>query len=123
MANPVRGEVAFEVEGERYVLVFDFNCICSVEDIFDMSISEVGKKMSRGMRATDLRTLVTAGLKQHHPTLTETEVGGLIGKLGADVAGEKLALAMQAAFPDAEAAEGTATPRPNRQQRRILKAS
>ena len=30
MPNPIKGEVAFEVEGEGYTLVLDFNALCDL---------------------------------------------------------------------------------------------
>lgn len=101
VANAVKGEVPFEVEGQTYVLTFDFNAICAVEEVFDLPISQIGEKLSAGMRAGDLRTLIAAGLQQHHQGITEIDAGVLIGKFGAQQAANKLAEAMQAAFPEA----------------------
>jgi hypothetical protein len=113
--NAVRGEVPFVVEGQSYTLVFDFNAICTVEEVFDLPIAQIGEKMAAGMRAGDLRKLIAAGLQDRHPGITDLQAGYLIGKLGAQVAAEKLAEAMQAAFPDAGGAKGSAVPRKGRQ--------
>lgn len=123
MANAIKGEVSFLAGNKRYTLVFDFNAICNVEDTFDAPISEVGEKLTGGMRAKDLRALITAGLQAHHPGIEELDVGDLIGKIGPQVAAEKLGEAMQAAFPKAEVAEGTENPPMNRRQRRTSKHS
>jgi hypothetical protein len=109
--NPVKGEVQFEADGQTYVLVFDFNAICAVEDVFDLPIAQIGEKMAEGMRAGDLRKLITAGLQQHHPGITDLQAGHIIGLIGAQVAADKLAEAMVAAFPDAGGAKGTSRPR------------
>lgn len=112
--NAVKGEVPFEAEGQTYTLVFDFNAICTVEEVFDLPISEVGEKMAKGMRAGDLRKMIAAGLQGRHPGITDLEAGHLIGVIGAQVAADKLAEAMQAAFPQAGGAKGTDRPRASR---------
>lgn len=117
MANAVKGEVAFEVDGLTYTLTFDFNAICTVEEVFDLPISKIGEKMSRGMRAGDLRTLIAAGLQAHHEGMSELQAGVLIGSVGAQVAADKLAEAMQAAFPAQEVAKGKTDPRRRSSQR------
>lgn len=115
--NPVKGEVSFEAEGQTFVLVFDFNAICAVEDVFDLPIAQIGEKMADGMRAGDLRKLITAGLQANHPGITDLSAGHIIGQIGAQAAANKLAEAMVAAFPDAGGAKSTARPqtRPGRQ--------
>lgn len=110
VANRVKGEVPIEVEGQTYVMVFDFNAICSVEEVFDLPISEIGQKMADGMRARDLRTLIAAGLQGHHAGLTDVQAGDIISQIGAQTAADKLAEAMQAAFPQAGGAKGTGDP-------------
>ena len=116
-ANTIKGEVPFEVDGQTYTLTFDFNAICTVEEVFDLPISKIGEKMARGMRAGDLRTLIAAGLQQHHEGITELQAGLLIGSLGAQAAADKLAEAMQAAFPAQEVAKGGPGPRRRSSQR------
>ena len=105
-----KGEVGFVVADVGYILTFDFNAICAVETTFDLPISEIGKKMAEGVRAGDLRTMFGVGLQRHHPGLSDLAVGDLIGALGAQVAAEKMAEALQAAFPAPEAATGSAHP-------------
>jgi hypothetical protein len=116
VANPVKGEVPFEASGQTYTLLYDFNAICAVEEVFDLPITEIGKKMADGMRAGDLRKLIAAGLQQHHPGVSDLQAGEIIGAIGAQVAAEKLAEAMQAAFPQAWGdASGKARPQTRRQ--------
>jgi len=111
MHNPVKGEVGFMVDDERYVLVFSINALCALEDALDMSVSDIGARMTAGMRMSFLRTVFWAGLIDRRPDLTEREAGDILTAVGAAEAGSLIAQAFTAAFPKAEAATGAARPR------------
>lgn len=113
MANPMKGEIAFDVQGAPYVLTFDFNAICAIEEVFDLPISQIGEKLMDGMRASDLRTLFAAGLQKHQAGTTETQAGEIISVIGAMEAGQHVALGLQASFPEPEpeVASGASRPR------------
>ncbi len=95
--------ITFKAGREKYTLRFSFNALCLLED-------ETGKGMSElfegDMKLGTVRTTVWAGLQDEHPDLEPKDVGDLIDKVGIDVVKDKLAEALQAAFPDAEGAEG-----------------
>lgn len=111
MQNPVRGEVGFTVADQHYVLLFSINALCALEDALDMSVSDIGAKMTAGMRMSFLRTVFWAGLIDRRPALTELQAGDILSELGAAEAGALIAQAFTAAFPKAEAATGVARPR------------
>lgn len=113
MVNLARGEVPLDVEGASYVLTFDFNAICAIEEVFDLPISRIGEKLADGMRAGDLRTLFAAGLTKHQPGMSETQAGDIIGIIGAHGAAEAVARGLQASFtePEPEVASGGSRPR------------
>ena len=118
MANRERGEVRFEADGAAWTLVFSVNALCAIEGALDVPITEVGAMMGggagedgkpAGMRISLLRTMVWAGLLDHHPEITERRAGELIHDLGMAEAGQLVGKAFVAAFP--EAAKGDAGPR------------
>ena len=103
LANPVRGEITIEIEGQTYVLVFDFNVLCVLEDRLDLGVREIVAKMSGDMRGGFLRTLLWGALQTHQPDITELEAGRLIGLVGLQPAIDKLMQAVALAFPKPEA--------------------
>jgi len=88
MANPVKGEVAFEVESGVYTLVLDFNALCEIE-------KALGGLVFEG--PTAIRTVFHVGLKRKHKLLTLEQTGEIIGEIGMAKAGEVLTEAMRAA--------------------------
>lgn len=78
MGNPVKGEVAFEVEGKAYKLVLDFNALCEVEDALN------GPLEIRG--PLGIRAVIYGALRRNHPDLTLMDVGDLIETMGMDKA-------------------------------------
>lgn len=111
MHNPVKGEVGFTVGDERYVLVFSMNALCVLEDALDMSLNEIGAKMTAGARMSFLRTVFWAGLIENRPDMTELKAGDIMGEIGVGKVGDLIGRAFTSAFPKAEAATGAARPR------------
>lgn len=87
MANPVKGEVAFEVEGQTYKLVLDFNALCEVEEVLGAGGMDLARPKA-------IRAIFWAALLRHHPDVTVQDAGDLIGALGLERAGEVVAEAM-----------------------------
>lgn len=94
MANKIKGEVALSHEGVDYTFVLDFNALADFEDATGQNAV---KLLSGGdLTIGQMRALIHAGLKQHHPDLTLAQAGRILqGNMGA--LGEVLA----AAFPSA----------------------
>ena len=107
MANALKGEVAFEVSGETYVLLLDFNALCELEN--DVPGLMDGTLEIRSPSV--IRTVVHAGLAAHHPGLTLRDAGNLIHTLGLEVAGELVTRSFAASFPVTTGGEGRARPR------------
>ncbi len=107
-ANPVRGEVTFEAEGQTYRLVFSTNALAALEDRLDKSVGEIGSMFETGLRLGHLRALMWAGLSDHHD-VSELAAGDLIDLIGHETAGEKIGQAFVLAFPE-EDASGAARP-------------
>lgn len=106
MANPVRGEVAFEVEGQGYVLLLDFNALCDLEGV----VPGLMDGATVNMTPTAIRAVFHAGLQDRHAGLSLREAGGLIQALGVERAAELVKAAFEASFPKA-GGEGAKRPR------------
>ena len=87
MANPVKGEVPFEVEGKAYKLVLDFNALCEVEDVLGAGGMDLARPKA-------IRAIFWASMLRHQPDVTVQEAGDLIGALGLEEAGRIVAEAM-----------------------------
>lgn len=109
--NPLKGEVAFEVSGATYTLVYSINSLCTLEDRLDLTVQQIGERMSTAMRLSFLRQVFHGGLTSHHPQVTEEQAGELIQDLGVPRAGELIADAFFKAFADGKE---SAAPRPRK---------
>lgn len=95
MANPVKGEIAFDVEGQEYILLLDFNALCDLEDDFPGLMDGTAELKS----PKAIRRVFHAGLAAHHPDVDLREAGSLIHAIGLDVAGDIVRRSFEAAFP------------------------
>lgn len=113
MANAVKGQKSFEVDGQTYLIEFTPNGFCELEDktgkatmAFLVDLGEAAE--GAALRFRDVRLLFWAGLQEHHPDLSEREAGRLMRALGGlvdamSVIQDAIALSM----PDSgEGAEG-----------------
>ncbi len=103
MANPVRGEVAFEVEGRAYKLVLDFNALCEVEDVLGAGGMDLARPKA-------IRAIFWASMLRHQPDATVQDAGDLIGALGLEEAGRVVAEAMNRSGLAGGDGEATANP-------------
>lgn len=111
-ANPLKGEVTFEIEGEAHTLVYTIDSLCALEERLDMGVEEIGEKMGKSPRIAFLRAVFHAGLREYHPKVTEKQAGEMFKVLGFERVGEMIGEAFGKAFGTAEAAEGDADPQP-----------
>ena len=114
MANSIKGEVAFKADGTDYTLVFDFNAIVAIEEDLDVKMDDLGEVM--GAKASAFRKVFQIGLRRHHDVSVE-EAGDIITAVGAGDAGQLVAKAFKAAFPDTEVGNSTARPSKSRKGR------
>src|SRR5262245_915444 len=96
MANPVKGEIAFEVSGKPYIFKFGTNAQAIVESRVGMTTMQFLQSKNENWGAADLRLIFYAGLFGKHQ-LSETEVGDLIDELGAQRCSEIFLEAVNAA--------------------------
>lgn len=106
MANPHRGEVAFEVGSTVYTLVFSTNAICELENLLDRGLNVIVMSMDR---LATVRALLWAGLRARHSGVSLEQAGEIIDLCGMAAATEAIGRALSAAFP---AADKDATARP-----------
>jgi hypothetical protein len=116
MANPHKGEVAFEADGKRYTLSFSANAICEAEEHFGSDPGEVlseaiGDKPCKG-RLQILRRFFWLALGDHHADVTFEDTKALLKRIApADMAvmvGKAFAFAM----PDVDAGAPVDPPTP-----------
>lgn len=108
MANRELGEVSLTVgEGtsseQTYTFRLNFNKMAELEDFVSQQVGrevfypEIAQKASRGS-LRHIRWLVLAMLQEHHPDITEQEVGALLLQAGIE---EVKKAAAEAMSPDA----------------------
>ena len=100
MANPLKGEVGFKAGSGDFVLVYDFNALCTLEEDLGVGVEEIGEKLNS---VSSLRTVFRAGLEAKHGRMTDIEAGNLIHQVGLTKAGDLVVKALKAAFPEASA--------------------
>lgn len=96
MANPIKGEVGFSVEGQDYTLLLDLNALCEVEDHIPGIMNGAADLAS--LKA--VRALFWGGLQEHHAGITMRDAGRLVQALGLADAAAKVAEAMKASWGD-----------------------
>lgn len=107
MANPHRGAVALETDGKVYSLRFTTNSICELEEHFGQPIAKIVTELQDESNASMkmVRAVVWGALLSEQPDITLKDAGNLLDEVGVDALTEKLGLALQRFFPDAEAGE------------------
>ena len=91
-------------DGKTRHLRFDLNAICALEDAWGGSLDQIVKRLknTKGVRLSDIRTLLWAALLHEKPGLKPEDVGAL---LDLEALGN-LTKALMAAFETAFPAEG-----------------
>lgn len=109
MANPHKGDYAFEAAGAQFTLCYSANAICELEDALDTSIVALSQDLAQAAvhpekaRMSVIRTVFWAGLREHHPDVDVKAAGDLLMAAGGLMAGMNLISdAMGRAFPAPE---------------------
>lgn len=114
MANPHRGEVALQVGDQTYTLSFSVNAICELEDAFgNKPVGQVLLAMNDegGISMKTVRTIIWAGLQDHHKDLDEHAAGVIASEVGVTKIMKKIEEAMKLAYPEQEAGNSKDRPR------------
>lgn len=100
MANRSKGEVSFEANGQSYTMRFSANALCELEDALDMGVTAVAIQMSspENLRMRTVRAVLWAGLRDHHPNITQQEAGELVMEITFPKALELIGKAFEIAF-------------------------
>lgn len=111
MANPHKGEVAFEADGKTYTLRYSIDALCELEAAvgkgFPVIASEFSDPDKMSIRLA--RAILWAGLLEHHK-MTQREAGEVMAGAGGLLKVNPIIdRAIAAAFPEM-AAEKTADP-------------
>jgi hypothetical protein len=107
MANPHRGELAFEAAGKTYTLQYSHDALVELEQELDRGIIGIINELQswtkepERIRLSWIRALLWAGLRKHHPDLDLLAAGELITDAGGigevvNLAGEGLGRAFSA---------------------------
>jgi len=106
MPNPHRGEVA--IPGTDYVLRYDINALCEVEEAAGENIPALLAGMEDGTPPSfrQMRLLLWGGLRSGNPRITQAEAGVILGEVTPQVAVRLIGDALTAALGKAEAEPG-----------------
>ncbi|HRY04517.1 MAG TPA: hypothetical protein P5256_15410 [Beijerinckiaceae bacterium] len=83
MTNTQTGAVTVQAQGKQYTLKFSINALCALEaelgagDAMDLQ-QIIGERPS----ITVLRTLMWAGLQEHHPGTSKDDAGRIMDLVG-----------------------------------------
>ena len=116
MANPLKGEVAFDVEGKSYTLRIDFAAMAKIEGLTEKTFPEFAAQFSDAskIKVSDVILFFWVGLSRHHPDLTRDQAADLMQDMGPiDITVALIAKAMARGQQEA-----AAKPRPQKPGRR-----
>ncbi|WIY23352.1 GTA-gp10 family protein [Parasedimentitalea psychrophila] len=81
MANRFKGEVSITIDGKVWTLVCDFNAMAEFEEATGMDAMAAFEKAEGGeVSIADLRHMVHAFLKLHHPEATLRDAGNVMSE-------------------------------------------
>lgn len=112
MANPIRGEIPVVADGVSYTLRLGMNAIVEIESSLDIGIAQVTELFAgEGLKVGNMRLVLWAALREHHPDLTIEDAGEIMGHIGLAETIAKLGAALEAAFPNAKEDKKPSRPR------------
>lgn len=112
MANPMKGEVLVKVEAGEFTLAYTLGACAAIEGQFPgRALNEILGDLDGEMpKISTMLVVIWAGLKKHHPDLTQDDVGDLVSLHELELWGTKLVEALNLAQPGAK----KIAPRPRR---------
>lgn len=103
MSNSKRGGVSFNSEAGNFVLRYNTNALCRIEDETGKPVSEILETMQDAPSIKMMRTIFGAGLS---PAQSPEDVGDLIDELTFAEVSNLVERAFKLAFPEGEQGEG-----------------
>lgn len=94
VANPVLGDVDFEVDDKVYTLRCGTLALAVLESETGMPAAQYFKKPIDQWGVKDLRDVFIAMMARHHPKMTENDVCDIIDSIGLEKAGELITRAL-----------------------------
>ncbi|MBR1230203.1 hypothetical protein JQ600_35500 [Bradyrhizobium sp. AUGA SZCCT0176] len=104
MANPLKGEIEITAGDKSYILFFDIDAICAMEEATGKGFGAIAAEMQNPalMSISMVRRMLHAALQQNHPDVTLKEAGEIMVAGGGMLkAIQKIGAAINAAFPEA----------------------
>lgn len=81
MANRFVGEVSVVVDGKSYTLRLDMNALVEFEEMTGKSALDMQTlASSEGVKIADLRAVIHAALKRHHPDAPAAVAGDILSQ-------------------------------------------
>jgi hypothetical protein len=119
MANPNKGEIAFDVEGESYKLSFSANTFCELEEALGKDTEAIVEEITSGknVKLAALRIVFWKALEDHHEGITLDDTKRLLKHVMPVEMGTLLGKALVASMPPVEESNGDASvpPKPGGQ--------
>jgi hypothetical protein len=79
--KPSSRSSSIQINGVTFQLKFNYDALASLEDLYDMSIQEVGDLLSkRKPRLRDVQRILYAGLRDNHAEITYEGVAMLLNE-------------------------------------------
>lgn len=111
MTNAIKGETTFKIGEKDYVLLFDVDALCRLEESHGLTLIDIQQRVSKGS-VVAIRALLWAGLLRHHEAekIDLRRAGEMITELGGFVpAAELVGEALRRALPEAEPKDSDGT--------------
>jgi hypothetical protein len=101
-------KTSFASDGNAYTMIFSIGALCELEDDFDDVLMEINSVLTGSCkhRLSKMVKIFRAGLHDHHPELTETQVRDLMTSIGVNNVIETMAKAITLSFGDPESSGG-----------------
>lgn len=112
--NKQTGHVTLQADGKDYTLRFGTNAIVALEEEFDMSMSDLGKKLGDNawMTVRKIRTIMWCGMRSDNDDIDLETVGDIIDENGGiSGVGDHIQAALKIAFPDAREPQNGGKPK------------
>src|SRR5262245_17209821 len=114
MANPIKGEVPFEIDGKRYTFVLGTLALAAVEQRLGKPWTRILNSAAEGeWGVQQILAVFHAGLLKHQRRMTEEQAADLIDAAGFQHAQKIIVDAVMLMQPPNSGGEGTENPRAN----------
>lgn len=116
MTRPQLADRQVRIGSRSYTLRFSVRAMAALQDHWGLqSLKAVGDRMAAlgaDLGVDDLVGILWAGLRTHHPGLTQADVLDMLDEAGMDGLLEALSSALAGALPDSEGGDGAAEAHP-----------